>query len=153
MRRALALAFVLAAGAVQAGTIEPFARGSFAAIRAAHAGRPLVVHFWSVTCAPCLHEMPRLAARLKQGGFDLVLVATDPIEGRDRIASRLDRFGLADAPNFAFADSFEERLRFEADRAWRGELPFSVLVRPDGTATNVTGELDVARLDQWLAGT
>ncbi len=144
-------ASLLAHDAARAATIEPYVRGSFAAIRANHAGRPLVVHFWSVTCPPCLIEMPRLAARLKGGGFDLVLVATDPIEQRDRIAGRLDKFGLLDAPNFAYADPFEERLRFEADRAWRGELPFTVLVRPDGGTTAVTGELETAVLDAWLA--
>ena len=25
-----------------------------------HKGRPIILHFWSVACAPCIHELPRL---------------------------------------------------------------------------------------------
>lgn len=149
--RAACLALFFCATPLFAGDIAPYERGTFADIRAAHAGRPLLVHFWSVTCIPCLTEMPRLAQTLRnRGDFDLVLVSTDPIAQGERIASRLEKFGLADARNYAFADTFEARLRFEADRTWRGELPFSVLVQRNGETTSVTGELETAVLTGWL---
>ena len=48
----------LAGGAASAIEFKPYGRGSFAELRKQHAGRPLVVHFWSVTCPPCLAELP-----------------------------------------------------------------------------------------------
>ncbi len=46
-------------------------------------GKPLLVVFWSVTCTPCVREIPRLAALyqdLHPHGLDLIAVAspTDP---------------------------------------------------------------------------
>lgn len=154
MRGALALfAFVavLAGAQAQATTIEPFTRGTFAHIRAEHASRPLVVHFWSLTCPPCIVEMPRLAAFARaRKDFDLVLVTTDPIEQSERVAARLQSWALADVPNFAYADTFVERLRFEVDRDWRGELPFTLLIKPDGSTRTVEGELNTQELAAWL---
>ena len=58
--RPVLLAFLLAvasAGA-QAADLQSFGRGSWSKLRAAHDGQPTVVHFWGLTCAPCLVEMP-----------------------------------------------------------------------------------------------
>ena len=52
------LALCLAAPAC-AFDFQPYGRGAFAEIVKAHAGRPLIVHFWSVTCPPCLVELPQ----------------------------------------------------------------------------------------------
>ena len=35
-----------------------FERGSWAKLRASHAGQPTVIHFWGLTCGPCLVELP-----------------------------------------------------------------------------------------------
>ena len=44
--------------AARAAELRPFQRGSFAGILADNAGKPTVVNFWSITCPPCLAEMP-----------------------------------------------------------------------------------------------
>lgn len=148
----LLTAAVLSASSVGAAEIEPYGRGTFAAIRQQHAGKPLVVHFWSVTCLPCLVEMPRLAEAARAlPDLDLVLVSTDSIEQASRIDSRLTKFGFGDAKTFAYADSFEERLRFEVDKTWRGELPFTVFVTPRGDVSTEAGELEAGKLPDWLA--
>jgi len=53
-------------GQAQGADLRPFVRGDFAAILAANAGRPAVVNFWSITCPPCLAEMPALKAFAEQ---------------------------------------------------------------------------------------
>jgi thiol-disulfide isomerase/thioredoxin len=46
-------------GAATEGELHPFKRGSWQEIRRAHAGQPIVVHFWGLTCGPCRVEMPK----------------------------------------------------------------------------------------------
>ena len=142
-----ALALLLLPGLAGAAETQPFVSGSWQALRQAHAGRPMIVHLWSLTCAPCLAELPQWG-QLK--GVDLVLVSTDPVEQAPRLQTTLARAGLAGKESWAFADSFAERLRFEIDRRWRGELPRTLLINADGGVTAFTGTLEAAELAAWL---
>jgi len=155
MRHALFAAAVLAACAAaqpaRAEALAPFSRGSFESIRKAHAGRPLIVHFWSIACSICVAELAdwgRLARETQ--GVDFVFVNTDGESDRRRVESRIDKAGLRQAANFAFADRFVERLYFEVDRVWQGELPFTALVAADGRSRTVIGALDDMELERWL---
>lgn len=147
-RLALALALSVAAVAAHAADIRRFGQGSWAELRAAHAGRPTIVHLWSLTCAPCLAELPEWG---KLRGTDLVLVSTDPVEQGGRLSAVLSRAGLAGVESWAFADPYTEKLRFEIDRRWRGELPRTVLIGADGSSETVSGTMEPDRLRQWLA--
>jgi thiol-disulfide isomerase/thioredoxin len=152
MRRlaaALSLLLALAAPAA-ADELRPFSRGSWAELRAAHAGRPTVVALWSVHCPPCIAEMPlwkKLAHEI-----DVVLVSSDSIEEVERIGRTLHKHGVAGLENWAFADAFVERLRFEIDPAWRGELPRTYLIAADGGLTAHSGLIDETELRHRLRG-
>lgn len=147
---ALILALMLAAGPASAET-RPFVKGSWPPLLQAHAGRPLVVHFWSLTCAPCLAELPQWRElRRRHPEMDLVMIATDPIEDAPRLERTLARAGLAGVEGWAFADGFAERLRFEIDRTWQGELPMTRLIGRGGDAETVIGPLPPSVLAQWL---
>ena len=63
---------------------------------------------------------------------DVVFVNTDGEEDRARAGARAGKVGLGKATHYGFADDFVEKLYFEADTGWRGELPFTALVAPDG---------------------
>lgn len=141
------------AQAASAHEIAPYQRGSFDSIRKAHAGRPLIVHFWSVTCAICVAELAdwgRLARETP--GVDFVFVNADPESDRRRAEARMEKAGLRQAANFAFADRFVERLYFEVDRHWQGEMPFTALVAANGGTQTVIGALDDMKLASWLEG-
>jgi hypothetical protein len=148
MTRLLAALLLLLAVPAWAGDITPFGRGSWQDLRAAHAGRPLIVHLWSLTCAPCLAELPHW--RTLAGGADLVLVSTDSMEQAPRLKSTLARAGLGGVESWAFADPFTERLRFEIDRRWHGELPRTLLIAADGTTQAMTGTVESGALAAWL---
>lgn len=148
---ALILALMLTAAPALAET-RPFVKGSWQILVQAHAGRPLVVHFWSLTCAPCLAELPHWQdLRRRHPGMDLVMVATDPIEDAPRLERILARAGLAGVKSWAFADGFAERLRFEIDRTWQGELPMTRLIGRNGDAETVTGAMTASALADWLS--
>ena len=148
----LALLFAFATIGTTKADPLPFERGSWAKLSAAHAGQPTVVHFWGLTCAPCLVEMPQWAA-LKKARPDmrLVLVAADPVpQDPDRLDAALSRFGLDKAESWWFTDRFYERLRYEIDPAWAGELPRTMMIDRDGKVTVLPGVADLAQVRQWL---
>jgi thiol-disulfide isomerase/thioredoxin len=154
MIRALAiLALLLGAGQAAAAPAQPFVQGSWQALLKAHRGKPLVVHFWGVTCAPCMVEMPKWAETAHTDrAFDFVLVDADPV-GADPSAEApmLAEMGLADAEAWRFADDFTERLRYEIDPKWHGELPLTLLIGRDGSVRKILGSADFAAVHAWLA--
>lgn len=153
MRRFL-LACVLAMAPVcaQAESLLAFQRGSWANLRAAHEGKPTVVHFWGLTCAPCLVEMPlwgKLAAA--RPDMRLVMIAADPVpQDPARVSDMIARSSLSKVENWAFTDRFNERLRYEIDPAWGGELPRTLLIDRNGNTTVLPGVADLAEVRAWL---
>jgi thiol-disulfide isomerase/thioredoxin len=137
---------------VTTGELHPFKRGSWQEIRRAHAGAPIVVHFWGLTCGPCRTEMPKWG-RLLQERPDLKLIVIDADlvpNTADAVAETLAKTGLAPAENWIFADDFAERLRFEVDRRWRGEIPMTLLIARDGKTTTIEGAADPDQVRAWL---
>lgn len=143
---------LLISSAALALDFKPYGRGDYEALLKARAGRPLIVHFWSVTCPACVAELPNWSKLTEaHKDVDVVFVDTDDAEERDRAAGRLEKAGLANASHYGFADNFVEKLYFEVDRNWRGELPFTVLVTREGARTTLAGGLDDPDLVNWLS--
>ncbi|MEO1767250.1 TlpA family protein disulfide reductase [Thiobacter aerophilum] len=153
MRRALAFAFLccVALTAQAQMPLRPFVSGSLAAIEAAQGGRPFLLSFWSVDCAPCRAELAQLA-RLARAHpqLTIVLVSTDPPGAAEDVQAVLDQYAPAWAERWIFADPFSERLRFEVDPRWHGELPRSYLYGPGGRVEGISGPIDPQRLAAWL---
>jgi thiol-disulfide isomerase/thioredoxin len=145
MSRFLVACFLMTflAANADAGETKPFGRGTWNEILKAHRGHDLAVHFWSLGCAPCLAEMPRWAEfRKTLPHMRLVLVSIDSIAMKERLERVLARHGLDAVESWAFADSFADRLLFEVDPEWRGELPMTRLVDRNGGAVSVIGGFD-----------
>ena len=154
MKRAGFLAFLLALASFGALAAEPqpFARGSWEKLRAAHAGKPTVVHLWGLTCAPCLVEMPMWRKlQAERPDLRLVLLAADPQQQEpERVSASLAKAGLGKVESWSFTDRFYERLRFEIDPTWGGELPRTLMIAADGTITALPGVADLAQVRAWL---
>jgi thiol-disulfide isomerase/thioredoxin len=153
MRFALVLIALFGlAGIAQAAEPLPFERGSWAKVRDSHAGQPTVIHFWGLTCAPCLTELPQWAAlQAARPDLRLVLIAADPVpQDPERVTGTLARAGLGNTESWSFTDRFYERLRYEIDPAWAGELPRTVMIDRNGKATVVPGVADLAQVKAWL---
>ena len=147
-----ALAVLMFAAPADAAERRPFARGSWQTLMQASANKPTVVHFWGLTCAPCLTELPHWA-RLAQERPDmrLVMIAADPTPGDPKdLSATLDRAKLDKVESWAFADAFSERLRFEVDPKWRGAMPRTMLIARNGAVTVMTGIADLKTVRAWL---
>lgn len=150
-RAALLMLALLFAAPAPAQEIRPFVTGSHALLLAQHRDRPLILAFWSLTCAHCQEEFA-LLREFTQAHPDvaLALVSTDAPQDSDAIAATLRRHGLETVSAWVFADDVPERLRFEIDRRWRGELPRTHLHRPNESVQALSGKLDRKTLEAWL---
>jgi thiol-disulfide isomerase/thioredoxin len=135
-----------------ADELHPFVRGSWQQIRAAHEGKPVVVHIWGLSCAPCRAEMPKWGKFVaERPDLNLILINADLVANERRaVATTLAASGLARAENWMFQDSFVERLRFEIDPTWHGELPLTLLIARDGTTSMSEGIADFDKVRAWL---
>jgi thiol-disulfide isomerase/thioredoxin len=134
-----------------AAELRPFVHGSWQELRHTHHGRPTIVHFWGLTCTPCLVELPEWARfQRSEPNADIVMVAADPVavEPGD-LDKALAKAGLSKAESWRFADSFIERLEYEIDPGWQGELPFTIMLDRDGKASTVLGAVDFTTLQAW----
>jgi hypothetical protein len=154
VRCALALMLAMSATPAVAGATSPkaFGEGSWQDLTAAHKGQNLIVHFWSVACAPCLEELPKWGKFLAGNPeAPLVLVNWESRpQPADRIRATLAKAGLEGAENWTLADGFEQKIRFAIDRDWMGELPRTQLIGSDGSMTTLSGAMDFSKLEAWL---
>lgn len=146
----LLLLALLAFNPAGAQELKPFVKGSMQRLVDARQGKPFILGFWSLSCPPCRDELAALGelAR-KYPRLDLVLVSTD-MDASDAVVAVLKQAGLQRADAWVFADEFTDRLRFEADKKWRGELPRTYLYDPAHRVDAYSGKLDPALLEQWI---
>ena len=132
--------------------LMPFGRGSWQKLLHAHVGHPTIVHFWGVTCGPCKVELPLLGAFMRDHrGVDLVTISADLVPDPPAATrAMLQKAGLGSAENWIFDDGFVERLRFEIDPAWQGDIPRTLLIAGDGGITTIEGSADLAEIGKWL---
>jgi thiol-disulfide isomerase/thioredoxin len=98
-------------------------------------GNVVLVNFWATWCVPCREEFPdlsRLQKTLGRKGLRIIGVSTDFA----RETPAVEKF-LADQnpsfPNYRKKSGGDDQVFIEAvDKAWGGELPFSVLYGKDG---------------------
>jgi thiol-disulfide isomerase/thioredoxin len=147
----LLLASLPAAPASEGSKLLPFERGSWQQLLHSHAGRPTLVHFWGVTCGPCKVELPELGQFVKRHpGVDVVTIDADLVPNSDAAAiSMLQDAGLSSAENWTFSDGFAERLRYEIDPAWQGDIPRTMLISGNGKITTIEGSTEPSALQKW----
>ncbi|MEH6951392.1 TlpA disulfide reductase family protein [Nitrobacter sp. NHB1] len=132
--------------------LHAFQRGSWQAILHAHAGRPTMVNFWGVTCGPCKVELPLLGQFVKDNpGVDVVTVNADLVPNApEATLSMLAKAGLSSVENWTFSDGFVERLRFEIDPNWQGDIPRTMLIARNGKVTTIEGIADFTDVRKWF---
>ena len=131
--------------------LKPFERGSWQQLLHSHSGHPTLVHFWGVTCGPCKVELPELGEFMKEHpSVDVVTIDADLVPNSDTAAlSMLQSAGLSSAENWMFSDGFAERLRYEIDPAWQGDIPRTILISRNGEITTIEGSAEASALQKW----
>lgn len=157
----LLILFLLVSQAASSHEMQPLLRGSYQKILSAHAGKPFIVALWSLSCTHCGADMEMFEWLLKQDPtLNLVLISTDTPEQKVEIAQRLRQYHLdksarnefKNLESWVFGDSYTERLNYEVDAQWYGELPRTYFFEASGKATAVSGVLRADFVEKWLRG-
>jgi thiol-disulfide isomerase/thioredoxin len=143
---------LLASICVQAAELRPFGRGDMARLLAEHQGRPFILTLWSTDCPHCKGTLHQLALWAKlHPAVDLVVVNTDGPYGSALIRTMLKAVGLGERDTWVFADASAERMRYEIDRRWGGEMPRTYLFDGNHQSAAFSGPIDPLALQQWAA--
>ncbi len=134
-----------------AAELRAFDADSLAALRTVHSGKPFVLAFWSVHCEPCRAEMADWKTlRRRYPGIPVVLVAADSLRERVVIDAFLKRYDPGSVERWAFADDFQERIRYSVDRSWRGELPRTYLFDTEHRGDAISGAIRLDAVNAWM---
>lgn len=152
--RRVAIGGILLALAANARGAEPAFRplqsGSFAGLVAARRNQPFLLVLWSITCGPCRDEFALLREmRERHPGLPLVLISTDDVSDEAMAASALQDFAMDGEESWIFADD-AQKLRFEIDPDWYGELPRAYFYDASHRREGVSGSLARQRIEDWI---
>ena len=135
-----------------AETLKPFGMASRASIEQAHKGQAIILSFWSIDCAYCLDELSDLAKVVaKHPKIQWVLVNVDGLNSSQEIIKVLKKILTENAELWQFAEPDEERLRFNVNKSWYGELPRTYFYDTQHQVKVFSGSPDAAWLKAWAA--
>ena len=130
---------------------RPFKKGSFQQIQQEHKGQSFIVTFWSETCAYCMKELALFGKLSKKyPTVDIVSVTTDPFLDDQTVKRILSSKNLDHVQKWVFADNYAERLYFDVDRTWRGELPLTLFFDRQNKMLKHMGVIKKDELIDWL---
>jgi len=149
----LLLFFSVTISANEANLPNALKLGSYQTIVDQQAGHPLVVVFWSITCASCLKEMATIKEiHQERPNLPIVMISTDDISEAPLVLATLKDNGLSDLDSWVFAESNAQRLRYEIDSKWYGEIPRLYFLDADHNRRGISGKISKADWLELLAG-
>ena len=129
--------------------VKPYQKGDWQALVNA-SSKPLAIHFWGVTCAPCAREMPEWGRFLsKNKNANVIFIQVDEVPPEIAL-KMLTKANVQGAHNFSLASPFDEYMRYEVDAKWRGETPITILIGKNGKVIRKTGPMDFYQLKNWF---
>jgi len=148
--------FIFLCSIVQLGNAEQtplklFVSGSYQQLLDSNANKPFVLVVWSITCSSCLKDMALLSKMHKSNPkINMVMLATDDTSATDDIIKILAKNELTDLENWIFADENPQKLRYEIDPKWYGELPRTYFLNKQHEREGISGVLSQQDYDAFF---
>ena len=131
-------------------SLKPYQKGDWSSILNLANGKPMAVHFWGVTCAPCIKEMPQWSKFLSSDkDAKIIFIQVDDVSP-EMIRKMLRQANLVNANNYYITSSLDERLRYEIDPKWRGETPITIFIDKAGKKEITVGSVNFQSVKVWF---
>ena len=122
--------------------LKPFVPGSYQHLLDSNANKPFMLVIWSITCSSCLKDMALLNKMHKaRPEINMVMLATDDASATDEVQQILAKNELTGLENWLFADENPQKLRYEIDSKWYGELPRTYFLNKKHEREGISGVL------------
>ena len=113
-----------------------------------------LINVWSITCAPCIVELPEFVTinrMYRKRHFEMITLSIDPPEQREA-ALKILRKNHVSSRNTIFNSPDRDRLAEALDPKWRGPVPYTILIAPGGRIVGRwTDSIDPAELKKEIS--
>ncbi len=93
-----------------------------------------LVNVWASWCIPCVNELPEFVTMnrmYRNRDFELITISLDAAEELEKSLRLLEKQHVA-ARNYIFASGDRDALAESLDKQWKGPVPYTLLIAPDG---------------------
>ncbi len=129
-----------------------FISGSYQQILTNNTNQPFMLVIWSVNCSSCLKDMALLSSIHKsRPELRMVMLAADELSAAEQIQQIIEKNQLSDIENWVYAEENTQKMQFEIDPKWYGELPRTYFFDKAHQRTGVSGVLSKEDYDAMFA--
>ena len=129
----------------------PFDMNTRKVIEKRYIDQPLIISFWSIDCPYCIDDLKKLGKALsKNKNVKLITVCVDGKESAKKAERILSQANLPKHEQYQYAEVDEDRLRYNIDPAWYGELPRTYFYDAAHQVTPLSGKISNSFLDKWF---
>jgi peroxiredoxin len=126
-------------------TLAPANEEMLKALRKNDSGKFRLVNFWATWCAPCVaefNEFVTINRMYRHRDFELVTVSINRPD-EQKVVGKFLQDHQASCRNLIFDSATRDKLIDAFDPNWQGEVPYTVLLAPDGKITyRESGSID-----------
>ena len=145
-------ALAVSSSQAQEKFVKTFNPGSYQQILRENAAKPFILAVWSVDCPSCLKDMGVLN-QIRQNHPDLkiVMLSTDDPSATSEVKNILARNRLGDLDNWIFGSDDAQKLRYEIDPGWYGELPRTYFFSSTHNRVGKSGALKIEEFETQIS--
>lgn len=129
-----------------------FKSGSYRQILANNVDHPFMLVVWSIDCPSCLKDMELLSRIHKtRPELKIIMLAADDLSVAGQVEQIVHKYRLSDIDHWVLADENTQKLRFEIDPKWYGEIPRTYFFDQTHQRTGISGVLSAEEYEAMFA--